>query len=132
MKGSYVLIIKMEHPKRIRIGRLGDIDFSRGFYAYVGSALNGLERRIERHLGKRKKTFWHIDYLLEEADVAGFFLVEGAVKSECSIAGMLSAELGSVPRFGCSDCRCVREIVSGTLDELERREAVVSRAYIEC
>jgi len=143
MKGSYILIMEMKRPKKIRIGRLGGMDFSRGFYAYVGSALNGLERRVGRHLGERKKRFWHIDYLLEETAVVGFFLVESAVKSECFIAGMLSRELESVPRFGCSDCRCeshlfhhpdgeeMKKIVSGALDRLEGRGTFVSQTYVD-
>jgi len=46
MKGTYTLLIKVPKNIEVRIGRLGKINFNRGFYAYVGSALNCLEKRI--------------------------------------------------------------------------------------
>jgi len=44
MKGSYILLIKLDEDKDIQIGKLGNISFKKGYYAYVGSALNGLAR----------------------------------------------------------------------------------------
>ncbi|NOQ37998.1 DUF123 domain-containing protein, partial [archaeon] len=64
MKGVYVLIVKVDKDIQEKIGALGKIRFCRGTYAYVGSAQNGLEKRIARHLSKKKSLFWHIDYLL--------------------------------------------------------------------
>jgi len=64
MKGSYILLIKLLKDSEIKVGSLGTISFKKGFYVYVGSAMGGLEQRINRHLRKNKKTFWHIDYLL--------------------------------------------------------------------
>ncbi|RLF60544.1 MAG: GIY-YIG nuclease family protein, partial [Thermoplasmata archaeon] len=69
MKGSYVLIINLKKEKEIEIGRLGRILFNKGYYAYVGSGLNNLEKRVGRHLRKNKKKKWHIDYLLEEGKI---------------------------------------------------------------
>ncbi|MBN2330662.1 MAG: GIY-YIG nuclease family protein [Candidatus Aenigmarchaeota archaeon] len=106
MKGSYVLLIKLGKAKGIRIGRLGTLPFRPGFYAYVGSALNGLEARIARHLGSRKRLFWHIDYLLQEAEVAEVFRIESGERLECSISKSLSQRLEPVPGFGSSDCGC--------------------------
>ena len=105
-KGSYVLLIRLESPRRIMVGKLGSIDFDEGYYAYVGSALNNLEKRIERHTGSRKKTHWHVDYLLEKADVAGVFMVESPLRVECKIADKLASVFDSIKGFGCSDCRC--------------------------
>ncbi|NIT57694.1 MAG: DUF123 domain-containing protein, partial [Aliifodinibius sp.] len=55
---------------KIRIGSLGFIDFMKGYYVYVGSALTGLEQRITRHFkvskGEHSVTHWHIDYLLKD------------------------------------------------------------------
>ena len=65
MKGVYVLIVSVGKDIRVNIGALGSIFFERGLYAYVGSAQNGLERRVQRHRRKAKKKFWHIDYLLD-------------------------------------------------------------------
>ena len=69
MKGTYCLLIKIEKPSNIKVGKLGLISFRRGYYVYVGSALNNLEKRINRHLKAKKKKFWHIDYLLENKNV---------------------------------------------------------------
>lgn len=65
MKGSYCLIINVEKDTKIKIGKkLGIINFKKGCYVYVGSAMNSLESRVKRHLSDNKKKHWHIDYLL--------------------------------------------------------------------
>ncbi len=106
MKGSYVLLIRLGTAKRIRIGRLGIMAFRPGFYAYVGSAMGGLEARVARHLGSRKRLFWHIDYMLQHAEILEVFRIESGKRLECAISKALTERLGSVPGFGCSDCGC--------------------------
>ena len=66
IKGIYVLFIRVERDIVVKIGSLGKLKFSKGIYAYVGSAQNGIKKRIARHLKKRKRKFWHIDYLLAQ------------------------------------------------------------------
>ena len=63
MKGSYALIIRLNRAKRLTVGRLGEFYFPAGHYIYLGSALNGLESRVRRHLRRDKKLHWHIDFL---------------------------------------------------------------------
>ena len=106
MKGSYCLIIKMKKNKKIKIGKLGLIDFKKGFYVYVGSGMNNLEKRIERHLKRKKRIFWHIDYLLadEDAEIVRVLKKESEKKEECEIASKINGK--PVPGFGCSDCKC--------------------------
>lgn len=106
MKGSYVLLVRLAGKKRIGIGKLGEIEFGPGYYAYVGSAMNGLDKRVSRHLGSRKKLFWHIDYLLQYADVVEVFQVASPERLECRIARKLAENYHPIPGFGCSDCRC--------------------------
>ena len=55
MKGSYILFIKLDEDKLIEYGIRKKNYFKKGLYIYVGSALNSLENRIERHLGNKKK-----------------------------------------------------------------------------
>jgi Uri superfamily endonuclease len=105
-KGTYILLIELPESKEIKVGALGAIKFRAGFYAYVGSALNGLEARIARHLRKEKKLYWHIDYLLVHGRVRDIFYVEGNEKKECDIARKLAARLVSIKGFGSSDCDC--------------------------
>ena len=104
MKGSYVLIAKINEPRRIKVGKLGEIHFKKGYYAYVGSALNSLEKRIGRHIRKEKKMRWHIDYLLQHASIKKIFYKESNEKEECMIASKF--DLDYIPKFGSSDCNC--------------------------
>jgi len=106
MKGSYILLIQLKRRQHITIGSLDAVECMPGYYAYVGSALHNLEKRIRRHLSPKKKMFWHIDYLLEHAEVLDVYRIENPRKLECRIAERLSRCLASVHGFGCSDCRC--------------------------
>jgi Uri superfamily endonuclease len=108
LKGVYVLIIQLTADAEIRVGALGTIPLGKGLYAYVGSAQNSLERRIDRHLRKRKRVFWHIDYLLENpvAQIVTVFFKEASKTAECAIAEAIGQRGEAVAGFGCSDCSC--------------------------
>ncbi|UCH96781.1 MAG: DNA/RNA nuclease SfsA, partial [Candidatus Aminicenantes bacterium] len=62
-KGSYLLIFYNEQPFKKTIGPVGEREFKKGYYVYVGSAMQSLEKRIKRHLRKRKKIHWHLDHI---------------------------------------------------------------------
>ena len=112
MKGVYVLVISVDEDIEVDVGVLGSISFEKGLYAYVGSAQNSLEKRVERHLGKAKRKFWHVDYLLDNefANVVKVFYKKAGKSEECRIAGKLSEKGVAVKRFGCSDCGCVSHL----------------------
>ena len=76
MKGCYILLIKLEKDKIIKIGKFVNRLFKKGFYVYIGSALNGLENRINRHLRNNKKIHWHIDYLFQCAEIIDVYYNE--------------------------------------------------------
>ena len=108
MKGSYALIIRLNRAKRLTVGRLGEFYFPAGHYIYLGSALNGLESRVRRHLRRDKKLHWHIDYLTAVAGVCQVWWVGDGVHRECLWAQEV-LERGATaiaPGFGSSDCRC--------------------------
>ena len=99
---------------QIDIGSLGTVRFETGTYAYVGSALGigmaSLKGRIERHISKRKRIFWHIDYLLmhEKARIIEVIYARTNQNIECEIVKILksSPEVTTpIERFGASDCR---------------------------
>ncbi len=131
--GSYVLIIRLDQARTIEVGALGEIAFEPGAYAYVGSAMGGLDARINRHLREEKKLHWHIDYLLGHAEIADTVRVYTDQRLECRIAQGLRARLPRVEGFGCSDCRCPSHLfgpkdlcaLKQTVDEVV--EAVCSR-----
>ena len=106
MKGSYVLVIVLPEEQAIAIGSLKVIRFSCGYYAYVGSALNGIESRLNRHLQQNKKLRWHIDYLLQKASINNIIICETEDRIECTIAQALSHKFDSITGFGASDCQC--------------------------
>ena len=108
MKGVYCLLINCRKTQSIRIGRLGVIHFPKGFYLYIGSALNGIEKRVSRHLKKRKNKFWHIDYFLSSRNVNIDYVysLESNKKMECNIAEKVGTVAKSLMGFGSSDCKC--------------------------
>ena len=113
MNGTYTLLINLSRPRNISFGRIRNYRFKAGYYAYVGSALNGLKQRIGRHLRKEKRLHWHIDYLLQHAAIYGVICAETAGRQECRIAGELRESLVVVPGFGSSDCRCLTHLFYG-------------------
>lgn len=113
MKGSYILLIKLSENKKIKVGKLTKLFFKKGFYVYIGSAMNNLEKRISRHLRKNKKFHWHIDYLLQKADILEVYLKENTIKEECKLANIFSEKLEKIPGFGCSDCKCKSHMFYG-------------------
>ena len=104
--GSYVLLIHLDEARMIAAGRRPRQCFPAGYYAYVGSALNGLQARVVRHLRKEKRLHWHIDYLLREARVVAVVTVRSKERKECAIAAALAGRFETVAAFGASDCRC--------------------------
>jgi len=112
MKGVYVIVVLVRRDVEIKIGALGSVNFEKGLYAYVGSAQNSLRKRVQRHLRKGKKKFWHIDYLLDNdaVKVVKAFYKEAGKSEECRIAGKSSEKGVAVKDFGCSDCSCVSHL----------------------
>ncbi|MEM4290335.1 MAG: GIY-YIG nuclease family protein, partial [Nitrososphaerota archaeon] len=93
---------------RIRVGALGRLHFKRGVYVYVGSARRGLLSRIRRHISKRKRLRWHIDWITSRRffEVREVWVTD-AVGIECNLASALTREADRfVHHFGSSGCGC--------------------------
>ena len=118
MKGAYVLLIQLESGKEIGVGSLGTIHFPQGFYLYIGSAMNGIKARVNRHLRNTKKIHWHIDYLLKNAKVIQAYNKEGKKGLECSLSRKLNKNFLAIPRFGSSDCSCTGHLFLGEKEDL--------------
>ena len=120
-KGTYVLVLELPDI-RTNIGALGIVDLRGGTYCYVGSAMNGLDQRIERHLSKKKKIHWHIDRLTEECvDIQAYEAVPPGT-TECEL-GTIAEEhggIGAVNGFGCSDCKCPTHLFFLSAESEER------------
>jgi Uri superfamily endonuclease len=109
MNGAYILVMKLKSNKNIRVGSLGKLEFNKGFYCYVGSAIGSttIENRCKRHLMKNKKMKWHIDYLRREAEIVSIVAIPSKNKIECIVSRKILKQADSfILKFGCSDCSC--------------------------
>lgn len=119
MKGSYVLILSLPKETEIAVGNHPKTHFLKGYYAYVGSAMGGLEARLKRHLAGEKKLHWHIDYLSQYTAIEKIIYAESTKKLECLIARYLDDRFSCMPFFGSSDCGCTSHLFySAGLEEL--------------
>jgi sugar fermentation stimulation protein A len=105
-RGCYILVITLQRADVISVGRLGPIDFQAGGYAYVGSALGGLHGRLGRHQRRDKRLHWHIDYLLQRAQLVEMICAQTTERIECQLARFLGRHFEDIAGFGASDCGC--------------------------
>jgi len=107
-KGVYALFILVKKDISVKVGALGVIKFRKGSYVYIGSAQNGIRGRIMRHMRRKKKKFWHIDYLLAQrpVEIEKIIYREAKKEEECKLARALSKFGEPIRGFGCSDCYC--------------------------
>ena len=129
-KGSYIIVCRLATARTIAVGKLGDLFFEDGIYAYVGSAMGGLGARIKRHLRKEKKKRWHIDYLLEFSQIIDLVPLESPTRCECEIAANLARHFRPIYGFGSSDCKCKGHLFFVGSDKTTV-DNVVRRLYIE-
>jgi Uri superfamily endonuclease len=120
MNGSYLIVMTLPNDTSVIVGKRGMINFRKGSYVYVGSALNGLEQRINRHLKNNKKTHWHIDFFLHYAKIINIFYKENNRREECAIARFLEKNFTNIPAFGCSDCYCKSHLFYGFSEEISQ------------
>ena len=117
MKGGYALVFGLLIEKSLSIGKRYFV-LKPGTYVYSGSALNGVEQRVKRHvriyntshevLMKRNKVnsfHWHIDHLLPYAVNLSVILAESDTRTECALVQNLKKEgMVIVNGFGSTDC----------------------------
>lgn len=125
-EGDYFFLFELPAEKIISIGKLGPVTFRPGYYIYVGSARKNLTQRLNRHLHKRKKKHWHIDYLREQAISCKALPIRSSTPLEHDLAKALSSLADwSVPSFGSSDCDCMSHLFGFVQDPLH------NQAFIE-
>lgn len=128
--GTYLLIIYNDKNQKIEIGSLGKIKFKRGYYCYVGSAMQNLSKRIERHKRKIKKLHWHIDYLLNKTKILKAIEIRSPDKIECEVAKSLKMISDtSIKNFGSSDCRCESHLFYFKENPLHRKDFIDQILY---
>jgi len=130
-KGTYCLLIHQKANEKIVIGQEGKLSFDKGYYVYIGSAMNSLEGRIQRHLSKYKKLHWHVDYLLDnpQSSINKVYFSDDEVKHECDLAKSIAENGKEVQGFGCSDCKCNSHLIYFL--NIDDAEYAVSNAFKE-
>ena len=129
-KGSYLLLMKLARNKEIEIGKKSGVSFPGGYYCYVGSAMNNLEKRVCRHMSDDKKRRWHIDWFLDEAKLLEVKKIESNERLECELSEAVSEISNKVPMkgFGSSDCKhCLAHMYYFEEDPNDRIEKVIKR-----
>ncbi len=96
--GSYILIIQINKLETFRNWK-----FYPGVYTYIGSAKNGLSKRLSRHISDKKKLFWHIDYLLSFKTAKILEIYISSLFVEKKLAKIFEKFYRAIPNFGNSD-----------------------------
>ena len=99
---SYQLFINVFKEIDLKIGKLGRYLFPVGSYVHTGSAEKNINKRIERHLSKKKKLHWHIDYLLNN-DAAQIIDIKKSEMIECNLNKKTNGTI-IIKGFVSSDC----------------------------
>ena len=104
----------MKKSEKLDIGHLHNMHkYRKGYYVYIGSAMNSLVPRLNRHLSDEKKMHWHIDYLLKRPDchIRDILFNISEERIECDLAESISKDGEEIPGFGCSDCSCSSHLI---------------------
>ncbi|ADH99006.1 GIY-YIG nuclease family protein [Salisediminibacterium selenitireducens] len=109
----YLVLFRCDREAMVKVGALGDVSISPGYYVYAGSAKRNLTARLKRHRKLQKPFRWHIDYLRPHLVwVRSFQLTEhegecALVRAFCLVTGATAVQKG----LGSSDCRCEAHVL---------------------
>lgn len=131
--GVYLLKIYLAKAEEIEVGALGIKSFPAGFYFYAGTAQKNLAARIKRHYSSDKNKHWHIDYLLEKAELKDDYIFKLPKKGECFLTEFLK-EKGAefvLDAFGASDCSCRSHLSYFKAAEAKKISALIEKTALE-
>lgn len=129
----------MKKTDKVKIGHLyEDYKFNKGYYVYIGSAMNSLSARIKRHISDDKKLHWHVDYLLKNknTDIREVIFNVSDKKIECDLASEIAKDGVGINNFGCSDCNCNSHLIyfnrkRDALDSVKRAYQLLNFEYFD-
>jgi Uri superfamily endonuclease len=116
LPGAYGIVVRLQEPVRLEIGKFGRVELSNGLYFYGGSAYGpgGLKARLGRHIRAKKSLHWHIDHVTSRGKFVALGMLENG--NECDLVAAAIAREGAafpVPSFGSSDCQtCISHMVN--------------------
>jgi Uri superfamily endonuclease len=135
-KGVYTIVVLLARDEIIDVGSLGSVKVKRGLYAYTGSGLGrgalSLRGRVLRHISKRKKPKWHIDYLTLSSSsmVVGVVASQAEKRFECLVASAINSIAEPVEGFGCSDCTCRSHLALMPFEDFGRCLKIIEEVHV--
>lgn len=114
--GTYALLLASTVSRCLRIGRLGDLALSPGWYVYVGSAFGpaGVGARLAHHRKRAARPHWHIDHLRLHTQLERVWFTHDSIRREHQWAQVMQRLPGAempLSGFGSSDCACASHLV---------------------
>ncbi len=110
--GKYLILLYNSRKQKIEVGKLGEVDFPKGYYLYIGSSKINVFKRIAYHKRKKINKHWHLDYITENLKITADIPLINCNKSECFITSTLETFDGKrVTNFGSSDCDCYSHLL---------------------
>jgi len=140
LKGIYTIVLRLKRDNRCKVAKLGSFRFAKGVHIYTGSARGkdstSIQGRIRRHLGRRSRSFWHIDYLLNAngCDIQAIIYSETMRDLECEVNRRIQETTHAtlpVRGFGSSDCACPGHLLCLPGYRIDRALTKVTDAYDE-
>jgi Uri superfamily endonuclease len=113
--GTYALVLSLDRPTTLRVGRRGSYRVDPGFYVYVGTAFGpgGVKARLAHHRRPARRPHWHIDHLRTVASLEEVRFTHDPIRREHEWADIVSTAMRGrvpIPGFGASDCDCASHL----------------------
>lgn len=117
LPGSYALLLALDHPLSLTVGRMEAFNFPPATYVYFGSAggPGGLKARLQRHILGSPYPHWHIDSFRSAGVLKSIYFLSTPNHSppplsrlECAwsqAAAVTQSASIPAPHFGASDCQ---------------------------
>lgn len=122
MKGSYIFVLTLDSFVELQLSRTR-WELNPGTYAYIGSGMGNLEKRVERHFSSDKRLRWHIDYLTCYGKPLFAILIPSKERIEEKISLTFQSHFSCVEGFGASDLKVMSNLY--IIDDFQKFSEVV-------
>lgn len=119
--GTYIIVFKVNDYINLIINKKEFI-INKGYIIYIGSAGNGLNNRLKRHLIKYKKLKWHIDYITinKQVEPSLIFYKEGqyGINIEDKLSNLFYLKFKKLDNLGATDSKMPHMYYSNNINEI--------------
>ncbi|AFZ70524.1 hypothetical protein Calag_0782 [Caldisphaera lagunensis DSM 15908] len=120
-EGIYIIVFRVNDYINLIINK-NEFIIDKGYIIYIGSAGNGLNNRLRRHLTKNKKLRWHIDYVTNNKSVEPsiIYYKEGlyGVKIEDELSSLFYSKFLKIDNLGATDSKMPHMYYSNNIKEI--------------